>query len=114
MFKYILTQIFLIKFFSISNLYRYINSKKLRRINSVASLSTKFDEREKKLIIEVLGSEIPNGIGLDKLIKNLNNGIVPDIFKKPKENEKKLQQNYKCKFRYNLHAQKFFIYLKYQ
>jgi hypothetical protein len=39
---------------------------------------------------------LPKGMVLNKLIENLGQGKVPEIFKKPKENEVKIKQ-YKCK-----------------
>ena len=68
----------------------------MRKLKDVNSLSTVFTEKQISEITEELNRMLPKGMALNKLIENLGQGKVPEIFKKPKENEVKIKQ-YKCK-----------------
>ena len=68
----------------------------MTKLKDVNSLSTVFTEKHISNITKALNRMLPKGMVLNKLIENLGQGKVPEIFKKPKENEVKIKQ-YKCK-----------------
>ena len=59
---------------------------------------TVFTEQQISDLTKALNRMLPKGMVLNKLIENLGQGKVPEIFKKPKENEVKIKQ-YKCKWK---------------
>ena len=72
-------------------------------MKSVEYLKTNFTKEKKSKIIDLLQNyfsenKFSNQKVINKLIENLDQETVPEIFKKPKENEAKLQK-YKCNYK---------------